>query len=307
MSLGAKGFFLILLSPVFSTFALQVDKDTPVNLALKRTTDGPLHSSTNFQMGPDGLDYMAAVPQGEGPFPVVILLHELIQPDRNLVETVQGFLYLFDTMIKHISANHILVAPVGRGGTWNIKNELSKRDDVNLIGKQLPEFLASFSNVQPTFKFVGFSNGAGLLNRILIENDDPQIVAAVTCGSQLNVFQCHDGLLYVGGADNTYTNPKPALRPRRVLQITGGNDKIVKADGSQGLANEVFLEWSDSIYHYARAYGFTGLPLSPQAFDGYVGTNYLEGMVQAYNFQNMTHDPRYMWSAVGVLEGFLLD
>eukprot|EP00966_Prymnesium_polylepis_P310592 7175894-Prymnesium_polylepis.1 len=81
---------------------------------------------------------------------------------------------------------HINVGPAGPGRSWNILNEASTRDDAYYVGTTLVDHLASFSNVAPSFKLYGHSNGAALVNRILIENDDPRITHGVTSVSQLN-------------------------------------------------------------------------------------------------------------------------
>merc|ERR1712070_989614 len=107
-----------------------------------------------------------------------------------------------------------------------------------------------------------------MINRLLIENDDARITTAVTSVSQLNTQQWHDGNFYIGGADNAYTTVKPSLTHRRLLQMTGGADKLIPSNGgASGIAGKngklQFNIWSDSIYYYAKAYGYTGSKLTP--------------------------------------------
>merc|ERR1712048_949752 len=96
-----------------------------------------------------------------------------------------------------------------------------KRPDSMLISKTLTEHLESYSNVEPIFKFHGHSNGASLLNRILIESDNPKIITGITSGSQLCADMWHDDSFHVGGDDNAYNTPKQNLTKRRILQLCG--------------------------------------------------------------------------------------
>ena len=86
---------------------------------------------------------------------------------------------------------------------------------MRFIGTTLLKHLTTFSNVQPTFVMLGFSNGAALVNRILIESLETRIVAAITDGSQLNGLQYRGGTFYVGGPSNAYTTSQPTLASRR--------------------------------------------------------------------------------------------
>ena len=132
-------------------------------------------------------------------------------------------------------STHIILAPKGGAGwSWNVKGELSKTNDQYFVGTTLVDHLASFANVLPNFTLYGVSNGAALANRILIENDDPRIMAGITDGSQLITLQYRpslNGSFYVGGPNNAYTTVKTSLTSRRVLQIVGGQDGLFPAAG----------------------------------------------------------------------------
>jgi len=119
-----------------------------------------------------------------------------------------------------------------------------------------------------SFKLLGSSNGAALINRILIENDDTRITHAVTDVSQLNTHQYHDGNFYVGGSDNSYTTVKQTLTPRNLYIVVGGMDTTIPANGgasvipadAQGITKLNMVPWNESAYAYAHAYGYVGAP-----------------------------------------------
>jgi hypothetical protein len=182
---------------------------------------------------------------------------------------------------------------------WNVKGESSSEDDEHYISTTLVEHLSTFDNVEPSsFTLYGFSNGAALTNRILIENDDPRIAAAITDGSQLNTLQFHGGRFYIGGGSNEYTSVKgtPFTR-RRLLQMVGGQDHIIPARGGASRVGDaahsnrlVFVDWEASALAFAVAYGYTGgvALLSPD--DSLMArASYLDGQVQAYIFKNVGH------------------
>ena len=222
------------------------------------------------------------------PAPVVISLHGNGGDGQSATDIKDGN--------PELAATHILIGPDGPESSWNIIAEASKLDDALYIGTTLVNHLATFSNVVPTFGLYGFSNGAALTNRILIENDDPRIAWAITDGSQLNTRQYRAGAFYVGGSDNAYTTRKAALTPRRVLQITGARDDTIPAtggpsvipDGLGGVVN--FVDWQVSANAYARAYGYTGGQASLSPDDANTAqASYLNGQVVAVNFKSGGH------------------
>lgn len=203
-----------------------------------------------------------------------------------------------------LSEPHIQVGPSGMDGSWNIVREPSKRDDVAYVAAALLDHLAAFANVRPAFKLYGDSNGAALVNRILIESDDPRITHGVTHVSQLNTHQYRDdggrsnanpspatgGTFYIGGAGNAYTTPKTALAARRVLSIIGLQDGVCPALGGAGVFDLTFVDWEDSVYAYAAALGFQGPKASRVRDDDQVAqVSYLGGRVQGHLCKQCGH------------------
>ena len=224
--------------------------------------------------------------------PVAILLHglgdsgEIAEEMRELWPSLQS--------------THIVVGPDGPDSMWNVKGEYAENtpDDALYIGKTVIDHLATFSNVDGTsFKIVGYSNGAALANRILIENDDPRITHILTDGSQLNTYQYRGDAFYVGGASNQYVGTKASLTPRKVLQVVGGRDDVIPPEG--GASSEIedgeggmlaFVPWQESALAIATAYGYTGAKaaLSPDN-PNFAKASYLSGQVVAVNLKKVGH------------------
>jgi predicted esterase len=256
------------------------------------------------------------VPAGAGPFPVLILVH-------GRKGNGKAFLRTWSRAMPTIQNSMILVAPTGMestdGTSWNIVREPSKEDDVLFVGSTLLAHLESFSNVEPEFKLLGYSNGAALTNRILIENDDPRITAAVTMVCQLPAVLYHDSTFYIGttipGGDNEYVTPKDTLTKRRLLLIVGGLDTTVPPDAlnatlAQLVLNKVpnsrwpraripglgnMLQWEESAFAYAKAYGYQGAKASvvegtgpTTTLDNYASVEYPVS-VSAYNILAREH------------------
>ena len=94
---------------------------------------------------------------------------------------------------------------------------------------------------------------------------DARITHGITDGSQLNTFQYRpntNGAFYVGGASNAYTTTKASLLSRRVLQLVGGDDKLIPAAGggsgiSDGDGGKLqMVPWEDSALAFAIAFAF---------------------------------------------------
>jgi len=216
------------------------------------------------------------------PAPVLICLHGNGGTGAPMLDSVAS-------SMPSLAAKYILVAPDGPSSSWNIKAEASSQDDQLYVGATLVAHLATFDNVDASsFTLYGYSNGAALANRILIENDDPRITAGITDGSQLNTFQYHASNFYVGGESNAYTTVKTTLTNRRLLQMVGELDDVIPAAGGassipDGSGGEViFVPWRDSAYHYAQAYGYTGSAASLTPDDATMAkAEYLGGDVVA--------------------------
>ena len=219
--------------------------------------------------------------------------------------------------MPELANSHILVCPDGPSNSWNIKGEESDEDDQLYVGTTLVNHLATFDNVQASFKLYGYSNGAALTNRILIENDDARITHAMTDGSQLNTLQFHSDTFWIGGASNDYTAAKtgvPPLAIRAVLQIVGGADRVIPAAGGNSIIGDgtangklAMLSWEDSAHAIAEGMGYGGSAL-PLAVDNstVASVSYLNGQIVAYNLKEVGHvaGPSNALSRAAVL-GFL--
>jgi len=254
------------------------------------------------------------VPDGTGPFPVLIYCHGNGGQSTQLPTQRLAAVSLEDS--------YVLAKPNGHELSWNVVAEDSQMDDVAFVHAILDQ-LATYPNVNVHKTHLwGFSNGAALTNRVMIESDDTRIVGGVTEVSQLNAFQYHNGQFWVGtrsGSDTvTYDTAKGALTQRRVFAMQGDLDGAVPTcacNASIGPFDMVADD--DSVYAYAQAYGYTGAKLSPtvhgsgnDAYEKWVYPN-----AQAYTAFQKAHQPiseiteiatdLLAFFSAGVLEGFL--
>lgn len=198
---------------------------------------------------------MGAVPQGG--FPVCILLHgnggtgaAIIGPFQNVLQC------------------HALVAPSGYMGTWNICAETSDAPDIEMIN-DLIDNLQTYSNINPNqIRILGFSNGAGLANRVLIENSNPGVDIICSVVSQLNEPQYHLGDFYYpsGQTDPTasecgYDTPATPAMGRKYLSICNENDPLIDYFGGPSPVGVSFLHAEEASFLVAQSQGYTGTQL----------------------------------------------
>lgn len=192
-----------------------------------------------------------AVPQGG--FPVCILLHG---NGGNGPGMVNQFLSTLSC--------HILVAPSGYQNSWNICAENSDAPDVEMI-QDLVNNLQGYTNVNPNkIRILGSSNGAGLANRVFIENTNPGIDIICAIVSHLNETQYHSGNFYKPG--NT-TDPSGSfcgynvlatpLKSRKYLSISNDNDNLIPYLGGTSVVGVSFLAAETAALTIAKYKGHT--------------------------------------------------
>jgi poly(3-hydroxybutyrate) depolymerase len=192
------------------------------------TSSTSISITKSWSQQPNGYTYPMNifVPTGTAPqggFPVCVLLHGnggngagMINQFRNTLEC------------------HILVAPTGYLNSWNICAETSDAPDVEMIN-DLVSNVQRYTNVNPNkIRIVGSSNGAGLANRVFIENNNPSIDIICAIVSHLNEAQYHSGGFYKPSNTtdpsasfcgyNTLANP---LTTRKYLSISNDNDNLI--------------------------------------------------------------------------------
>jgi len=170
--------------------------------------------------------YFVNVPKGKQgqKFPVFIFLHG---NGGNVGEVMPIML----RNRKRMASQYIMVFAQGYQESWNIVSERSKADDTGFIESVVLK-LASYENVwKDNFSIMGASNGAALVNQMLIESKLPNIRNYISGVSQLNVWQ-HDGEQFKAkGTDNDYRKPTQPMTGKRLMNISGTNDELVPYDG----------------------------------------------------------------------------
>jgi poly(3-hydroxybutyrate) depolymerase len=215
------------------------------------------------------------VPQGPVPpggFPVCILLHG--NGTQNLGQ-LAGPPMLGPLLFGSVLPCHILVAPTGFENSWNICSENSDAPDVEMI-HDLVNNLQGYTNVNPNkIRVLGVSNGAGLANRIFIENNDTAIDIVCAVVSHLNDFQFHLGNFYKpSGLTDTnsswcgYNDVTSPLNTRKYLSISNVNDQTIPYQGGISNVGATFLPAETAAFNIATYKGYTGSILTSGASIG---------------------------------------
>jgi poly(3-hydroxybutyrate) depolymerase len=234
------------------------------------------------------------VPQGavpQGGFPVCILLHG--NGSTNL-SNLAGPPMLSQQQFGSVLPCHILVAPTGYQNSWNICAENSDAPDVEMIN-DLVNILQTYTNVDTNkIRILGTSNGAGLANRVFIENTNAGIDIICSIVSHLNDFQYHSGDFYkpsgVTAPSSSYcgydvvSNP---LSSRKYLSISNTNDNLIPYYG--GLSPNIgatFLPAETAALNIATYKGYTGSILTSGTT---TGTGSLEITEYSYLSGDVVH------------------
>jgi poly(3-hydroxybutyrate) depolymerase len=233
------------------------------------------------------------VPQGAVPqdgFPVCILLHG--NGSGNL-SNLAGPPMLSQQQFGSVLPCHILVAPTGYQNSWNICSENSDAPDVEMIN-ELVNNLQGYSNVNPNkIRILGTSNGAGLANRIFIENTNPGIDIVCAVVSHLNDFQYHLGDFYkpsgITNSSSSYCGYDIVSKPlssRKYLSISNVNDQLIPYNGGLSNIGATFLPAETAAHIIATHKGYTGSILTSGTT---IGTGSLEITEYSYLFGDVVH------------------
>jgi len=215
---------------------------------------------------------------------------------------------------RQLAAKYIMVFAQGYQESWNIVSERSKADDTGFI-ESIVLKIASFENVQKdNFSIMGASNGAALVNQLLIESRLPNIRNYISGVSPLNVWQ-HDGDQFkLKGIDNNYRKLAQPMKGKRLLNISGTNDELVPYQG--GLSKHIpakngklgFLPAEESTYLWAKQMGEVKKRLAtPSWKEGQIEVfSYLNGDVLHYKVVGVGHGATHEISEESLLN-FLED
>jgi poly(3-hydroxybutyrate) depolymerase len=178
-------FIALIYLPIFG-FSQVLTNNTSISITKTWTSQPSGYTYPINILVPQG-----AVPQGG--FPVCILLHG--NGSGNL-SNLAGPPMLSQQQFGSVLPCHILVAPTGYQNSWNICAENSDAPDLEMIN-DLINILQGYTNVNPyKFRVLGTSNGAGMANRVFIENTNDSIDIICAVVSHLNDFQYHLGTFY---------------------------------------------------------------------------------------------------------------
>jgi len=230
------------------------------------------------------------VPGAAQKLPVFIFLHG---NGGNAKDAMSGWL----RNRRRIAERYIMVFAQGYRESWNIVSERSKADDVDFI-ESIVKLLAKHKNVAANdFTIMGASNGAALVNQLAIESRLPNIRNYISGVSPLNVWQ-YDGKQFKSkGDDNNYRVATVPMTGKRLLNISGTEDRLVPYKGGPSPAipakdgKLAFVHAEESTFLWAKAMGYKGERLlKPTSTSGNMESfRYLDGDVIHCKANNAGH------------------
>lgn len=198
---------------------------------------------------------------------------------------------------KALASKYAMVFAQGYRESWNIVSERSKADDLGFIESIVLE-LSKFDNIDSNnFSIMGASNGAALVNQLAIESKLPNIRNYISGVSPLNFWQYDGEQFKAKGEDNNYHTVATPKAGKRLLNISGTEDRLVPYHG--GLSRAIpakdgklgFVAAEESTFHWAKQMGYEGEQLTkPTSTHGNLEFfSYLNGDVVHCKVKNVGH------------------
>jgi len=193
--------------------------------------------------------------------------------------------------------NHILVAPQGYDASWNIAKETSKAPDVDFISKIIIE-LKTFENIDTDqISIIGHSNGAALINQLLIEFESESFKTAVFTFCQLNTFQYREESFWSRSNidyEEHDLQVSPPSNKRSILSFAGTEDGACPYYGGEGIYGYNFVNAEDAAFIWAKTFGYEGdqieNPIEEAApLENFFKFSYMDGKVTHYKLQGAGH------------------
>ena len=129
---------------------------------------------------------------------------------------------------------YVLAGAQGHLNVWNVFDEASFAPDV-LFAEQILEMLVDEYEVKEVILW-GFSNGAGLVHRVLLESDSPVIVGGIAVVTQplramyddaARTFMRQTGRELTPPFDAAFNVSAAPVVPRAVVVVLAQNDTVV--------------------------------------------------------------------------------
>jgi len=204
---------------------------------------------------------------------------------------------------KELWDKNLIVAAEGYDRSWNIFKEASKAPDVEFINDLIAKVGAEYPNADMgNVVLVGYSNGAGMIHRLLVETPNPRPFHKVfPMASTLTQSQYSNGKFWKSSSVDCEDENKfdievtPASPGPEIYAIQGDNDGAIPYTGGPGVAGNTFLAAQDAVFLYAKTlFGYTGAQLGDSAGEttsvqDVLKYSYLNGKVNHYKVIGGTH------------------
>ena len=207
-------------------------------------------------------------------------------------------------------SNHVIIAPQGYKSSWNIAKEFSKAPDADFIDKIITH-LDTLENIDTSqISIIGSSNGAALVNQLLIDLKTNSFKTAVCLFSQLNVLQFRDGSFWSrsNSASQDYDLQMIPSINRKILCFAGTEDPACPYYGGIGVFDYIFLNAEDVAFIWANAMGYQGSKITDPTLvsENIYRFSYLDGQLVHYRLEGAGHGfDQYYETSKTIIKNFI--
>jgi len=201
-------------------------------------------------------------------------------------EEIAGMHEVIDDIVLPNGGNFVLFMPEAYLGKWNAIGETSQAPDVEFM-EEIADAAANMTdvcNISMGVGLIGFSSGCGMMLRVVIESQKPELQRFICYSSEITTVQYNNGKFFAKDepenehefSKDLFKEFEPLASGRTLWLVHGTEDDHIPTEGGHyDLPDDVdFIGLNETGLAFSSLYGCEGDVVVKSGDDDVPGWNY---------------------------------